>query len=115
MTNATRLPIIRRATGVPETPARRPGFRERRMLVRPDSALQNLILVTADLGAVVEEHPVGNSETLLVLEGEIEVSGPGYRDRLGPGDLAHFPPGMVHGMAVVAAPARYAVVFAPAG
>ena len=63
---------------------------------------------------MVEEHPVHNSESLFVVEGQIEVSGPGFREVLEPGDLCHFTPGMTHGMRVLSASARYLAIFAPA-
>lgn len=107
-------PIFRRAAEGRFLPTRRPGLRERRLLGPADSPHQNLVMVEADEGAEVELHPVPNSESFVVLEGELLVHGDGYRERLGPGDVCHFPPGHSHGVRVTAAPARFLVVFAPA-
>ncbi|MBL8766093.1 MAG: cupin domain-containing protein [Planctomycetes bacterium] len=106
-------PIFRRGAGLTPVPARRPGFRERRILTREDSPHQNVIHVEADEGAEVEMHPVPNSESLYVLDGVIDFTAPGFAQRLGPGDLVHFQPGAQHGMKVVLGPARYLVIFAP--
>lgn len=106
--------LIRRAGALTPAPTRRAGIRERRLLGPADSRHQNLVLVDADLGAEVELHPVQNSESFVVLAGELEVYTAGRRERLGPGDVCHFPPGTSHGLAVVTGPARFLVVFAPA-
>lgn len=96
------------------TSTRRSGVRERRLLGPSESPHQNLVLIDADAGATVEPHRVENSESFFVLAGELFVSGDGYRERLGPGDLCHFPPGHTHGVEVGDGPARFLVVFAPA-
>jgi quercetin dioxygenase-like cupin family protein len=114
MTEPTTSPTFRRGADVTATPARRAGFRERRLLTAADSKHQNLIHVEADTGAEVELHPVPNSESLYVLEGIIDFTAPGFAERLGPGDLVHFQPGAAHGMKVVQGPAKYLVIFAPA-
>ncbi len=105
-------PIIVR--GGPLEPTRRPGIRQRRLVGPDDSPHQNLVLVEADAGARVELHPVPNSESFFVLDGELVVFGDGYRERIGAGETCHFPPGHAHGVEVGEAGARFLVVFAPA-
>lgn len=99
----------------PGTPGRRPGFVERRLIGPNESVHQNLVLVETAAGAEVEQHPVRNSESLIILEGEYEPSVPGHPrlPRLGPGSFVYFPPGMVHGLRCITGPGRYLVVFAP--
>ncbi len=106
--------IVKHLSQLPPTPARRPGFTERRLLTGPDSPHQNVILVDAVEGAEVELHPVPNSESIFMVAGAAEVFDASTRQKLGPGDLAHFPPGASHGMKIVSGPARYLVIFAPA-
>jgi len=115
MSEAEARPVIRRSGAMAVRPTRRAGLGERR-LVGPDlSAHQNLVLIDAEEGAEVELHEVPNSESFFVLEGELLVSGRGWQESLGPGDLCYFPPGMEHAVGVVRGPARFLVVFAPAG
>jgi quercetin dioxygenase-like cupin family protein len=92
---------------------RRSGLLERRLLIPERSEHQNLVLVDAEEGAEVELHKVHNSESFFVLRGELLVSGPGFEESLGPGDLCHFHPGMKHAVRIVSGPAQFLVVFAP--
>lgn len=105
-------PIVARGGGKPKA-TRRPGVRERVLIGEDRSVEQNLVLVFADEGAVVEEHPVEVSESFYVLEGVVRVFGPGFRERLEPGDAVLFPAGTAHGVEVERGPARWLVVFAP--
>ena len=93
---------------------RRPGLFERRLLGREGSQHQNLVLIDAEQGAEVELHEVANSESFFVICGELSVSGPGFEELLGPGDMCHFHPGMGHAVRIVRGPAQFLVVFAPA-
>lgn len=107
-------PLIRRFRAVDWTPSRREGIREKRLLCPEDSPHQNLVLVEADDGAEVELHPFEKSESFVVLAGLLEIRAEGFAERIGPGDVCHFPPGAVHGLRVVLGPARFLAVFAPA-
>ena len=107
-------PVVQRAADRLLTPTRREGIREHRLLGPEVSEHQNTVYIEAEEGAVVERHPVANSEAFYVLEGEILVDGPGFLERLGPGDHIYFPPGYEHGVTVQVGPARFLVVFAPA-
>lgn len=108
-------PVIRRSAEVERKPARRAGWSERKLLGPAESPHQNVLLCEGEPGATVEVHRVANSESFFVIEGGLEVDGPGYREVLGPGDLVHFHPGMAHGARVLGdAPARFLIVFAPA-
>jgi quercetin dioxygenase-like cupin family protein len=106
-------PIVRRGADAEFVASRRPGLRNAKLLAASESAHQNWVLTEAETGAFVEDHVVPNSESFFVLEGEIELFGPGWRDHIGAGDFVYFRPGQSHGMRVVAGPARYLVVFAP--
>ena len=106
------LPVIRRASHE-TTPTRRTGIRERRLLRPEECAEQNVVLIEADADARVEEHVVENSESFFLLQGTMVVFGPGFRERLGPGDFCGFPAGAAHGVEVQE-DARFLVVFAPA-
>jgi len=108
-------PVIRRSGVMQARPTRRTGIDERRLVGPELSEHQNLVLIDAQEGAEVELHEVSNSESFFVLEGELLVSGNGWQEPLGPGDLCYFPPGMEHAVRVVRGPARFLVVFAPAG
>ena len=109
-----RSPTIRRSAAMPVKPTRRAGLSERRLLGPGCSEHQNIVLIDAQQGAEVELHQVANSESFFVLRGELLVSGPGFEEALGPGDLCHFQPGMQHSVSVVSGPAQFLVVFAPA-
>ena len=73
------------------------------------------MLIDAVSGVTVELHPVQNSESFFVLEGRLEIFGANFREQIGPGDLCHFPPAMAHGVHILEGPARYLVIYAPAG
>ncbi len=107
-------PIVRRSGEMAPVATRRAGVAERRLLGPSQSRHQNVVLIDAAPGAAVELHPVENSESFFVLDGEIEVFGDGWHERLGAGDLCHFPPATAHGVRVGREPARFLVVFAPA-
>ncbi len=107
------LPTISRSAQMAPQATRRPGLLERRLLGPERSAHQNLVLIDAEEGAEVELHQVANSESFFVIRGELLVSGPGFEEALGPGDLCHFHPGMKHAVRVVSGPAQFLVVFAP--
>jgi len=100
---------------MPLVPTRREGLQERRLITPSDSEHQNLVLIDAEDGAEVELHPVSNSESFFVLEGEIQVFGADWSELLGPGDSCYFPPAMEHGVRVVRGPAQFLIVFAPSG
>jgi quercetin dioxygenase-like cupin family protein len=106
--------IIRRRDEVASVPSRRAGIEERRLLGPEQSAQQNHVICEAAPGASVEEHVVANSESFHVLEGRLEIFGPGFRTVLEAGDFVYFEPGAAHGMTALAR-SRYLVVFAPAG
>jgi quercetin dioxygenase-like cupin family protein len=94
---------------------RRAGFSERRLLGPALSKHQNVVLIDAEEGAEVELHRVPNSESFFVIQGELQVSGPDFEESLRPGDFCHFRPGMSHAVSVVAGPAQFLIIFAPAG
>lgn len=108
-------PVIVRSAGMIPTATRRPGISERRLLGPADNPDQNWVLIDAEQGARVEEHVVQNSESFFVLMGTLQVFGPGFDEPLRDGDLCAFPAGAAHGVLVVSGPARFLVVFAPAG
>ncbi len=87
-------------------------MRFRKLLSEEESGQQNWILSEAEEGAFVEDHPVARSEAFYVLEGEIDVFGPGWRELVRKGDFIYFAAGASHGMRVIRGPARYLVVFA---
>ncbi len=114
MSESDDRPLIRRSSAMQALPTRRDGIAERRLLGPELSAHQNLVLIDAQEGAEVELHEVPNSESFFVLEGELLISGPGWQEHLGPGDLCYFRPGMEHAVRVSRGPARFLIVFAPA-
>ena len=107
------LPRLSRSAEMTPQETRRGGLSERRLLGPDQSALQNLVLIDAEEGAEVEQHQVANSESFFVLRGELLISGPGFEESLGPGDLCHFYPGMEHAVRIVRGPAQFLIVFAP--
>lgn len=107
-------PIVRRSGEMAPVATRRAGVAERRLLGPGESREQNVVLVDVAAKAEVELHHVENSESFFVLEGEIEVFGEGWSERLGVGDLCYFPPATAHGVKGGAGAARFLVVFAPA-
>lgn len=58
----------------------------------------------------------GAAETIHILEGEFEMTVAGHRERLGPGQTTHVPPGVLHsGGNVGPGPGRRLVIFSPGG
>jgi|GEM_PF-2021664 len=106
---------IRRSAAMSPQQTRRAGLSERRLLGPELSQHQNVVLIDAEEGAEVELHRVPNSESFFVIQGELLVSGPDFGESLGPGDFCHFSPGMSHAVSVVAGPAQFLIIFAPAG
>ena len=108
-------PLIRRAQEIPVVPTRRSGIKQQPFLGPADSAHQNILLIQAEQDAEVEVHHVANSESFFLLEGRLRVFGPGFDQRLGPGDVCYFPEETAHGVTCIEGPCRFLVIFAPAG
>lgn len=68
-------------------------------------------------GPPVPHHHTREEASFLVLEGELSLSTGGADRRLGPGSMAHLPPGVdfTWRNASAEAPARFLCVYAPAG
>jgi quercetin dioxygenase-like cupin family protein len=105
--------IVRRSLSLEATPARRSGFRERKLLTHADSGYQNVVLMDADIGATVEDHELAISESVFVLQGQLEVTSGERRETLGSGALCYFAPGSRHSMRCIEGPAQFLVLFAP--
>ena len=106
-------PVIARSSAMKPQATRRPGITERRLIGFEFSPHQNLVVVDLEAGAEVELHPVPNSESFFVLEGEVEIFGDDWTEVLLPGDCCYFQPGMSHGLRAGSTPSSLLVVFAP--
>ncbi|HEY2716766.1 MAG TPA: cupin domain-containing protein [Solirubrobacterales bacterium] len=104
--------------------------REGRVVWMPGEVRTEVHLTGQESGGticmLVDQPPAGwslpphrhrnESETIHVLEGEFELEVEGRRSRLGPGQTAHIPAGVVHaGANVGPGTGRRIVVFSPAG
>lgn len=105
--------IVRRSDSVPRVPARRPGLFERRLITPEDTTNQNIVLVDSEVGAHVEYHRVGTSESIYVLEGEFEIELERSKQILQTGDIVHFPAHSSHGLRCLSGPGQFLLVFAP--
>jgi quercetin dioxygenase-like cupin family protein len=110
---STSRAVVVHSAQVQPTPTRRAGLMERRLVTPSDSVLQSVVLIDAEVGAVVELHPVPNSETLFIIRGLFAVATPDEQYELGPGSSVYFPPGASHSLACLSGPGQYLVVFAP--
>jgi quercetin dioxygenase-like cupin family protein len=103
---------------------------ERRVVWMPGGVRTEVHLTGEESGGaicmLVDQPPAGwslpphrhakEAETIHVLEGEFELDIEGRRSRLGPGQTAHIPAGVVHAGANVGPGAgRRIVLFSPAG
>jgi len=106
--------VIKKSSEFQFIESRRPGVRSCRVISTNESMEQNLMMVEMVLNAEVEYHRVENSESFLVLEGELEIILENERQRLGREDVCYFAPGESHGVKCLSPKARFLVVFAPA-
>jgi quercetin dioxygenase-like cupin family protein len=108
-------PLIRRFETMEPEETHRPGLMVRKLLKGEESRLQNVVLMDADEGVVVELHEIEVSESFFILEGIFEVVlEEGGGRRLEPGDFCHFFPETCHGLQCVHGPGRFLIIFAPA-
>jgi quercetin dioxygenase-like cupin family protein len=105
--------LVRSSSTLEPKPARRPGFRERRLVGPAQSRDQHVILVDVDVGAEAEVHPVSTSESLFVIKGLFEVALDACTERVASGDLCHFPAGTSHGLKCLAGPGQLLLIWAP--
>jgi hypothetical protein len=96
----SRKALVRRSSTLEPKPARRPGFRERRLVGPAESRDQHVILVDVDVGAEAEVHP-------------IEVMLNACTERVSAGDLCYFPAGSSHGLKCVEGPGQILLIWAP--
>jgi mannose-6-phosphate isomerase-like protein (cupin superfamily) len=105
--------FLARSSEQPVQPSRRPGIQQKRLLPPTVAPEQNWLIFSYTAGAVVELHPVVDSEVLFVLSGRFLATSNDGQVELGPGDLIYFPPGYAHGFRCLDAGDCLAV-FAPA-
>ena len=106
-------PVFRKSSSLSPSATKRKGVRERRLLTQGECSYQNIVLIDIDAGAEVELHPYPTSETIYVLQGEIEILLPESTECIESGDLYHFPPGATHGLRCLKGPGQFLIIFAP--
>jgi quercetin dioxygenase-like cupin family protein len=109
----SRKALVRRSSTLEPKPARRPGFRERRLVGPAESRDQHVILVDVDVGAEAEVHPIETSESLFIVKGVFEVMLNACTERVSAGDLCYFPAGSSHGLKCVEGPGQILLIWAP--
>ncbi len=116
MTDKGQEPLIRKSGDMDAISTSRPGLFARRLLTSEDSRLQNVALMDAEEGTLVEMHKIDISESFFIIKGEFDVLLPGNETRrLEPGHLCYFYPDTSHGLMCVQGPGRFLILFAPSG
>ena len=105
--------VIKRSTSMDFQETTRKGVREKKLLTADECPDQNLILISIEKGAEVELHQIHCSETIFLLDGELEIIFADENVRLKSGDCCYFKPGSLHGMRCSDGPARFLAVFSP--
>jgi quercetin dioxygenase-like cupin family protein len=106
-------PIFIKSNLIEQQPTRRAGIKERRILKPEDSSYQNIVIIEAEEGAIVELHQITTSESIFVFKGIFEITLPDQSQTLEAGDLCYFHPMSSHGIRCVKGPGQFLLIFAP--
>jgi quercetin dioxygenase-like cupin family protein len=106
--------VLKKDKSVKWQNTQRKGIKERKLLSPNESTHQNIIVVQAGVGSMVEMHEITTSESIYVLSGYVEVISPDNSVQLlESGDFCHFHPNTMHGLRITKEPSFLLVVFAP--
>lgn len=107
-------PVIITSNDVRPRNTRRKGIKERILLGRMQSSLQNIVMIEASEGAEVEMHEVKAAESIYILSGKFQILTPlNVAYELKVGDLCYCEPGSQHALRCKNGPGVFLAIFAP--